>query len=231
MQWQSVRTPVISDAQFQILATATPAWALKTREGKGGGTWTYVPHGYVTAELNKAFGWDWDAQLIAIDGNKLFVERNDMVAGKSGQREARYLTVCVRLTARVRDPNDVSIVLSTITKDGIGSQEWQKSMEFGDALKGARSDGIKTAATLLGIALDLYYSEEESQENYNESQAILKQAAALQVKTLDSADLSVADVITLSGMTVPALMQLCKTTDINALVKPENLKTIKEAKG
>lgn len=154
--FQSLIQKVISEAQFNILYGKTPAWAIKRREGPGGQMLRYVPHGFTRDQLNKAFGLDWDWKLLPIFNNSPFhqVERNEK--GKTKQ----YLTVIGELTVRIRNPENIKEILTTITKTGTGSSLWNEGVEFGDALKSADSDALKRAGLGLGIALDLYYSED-----------------------------------------------------------------------
>lgn len=155
---------VISQAQFEILYGKTPEWAIKRREGPGGRMLRYVPHGYTRDQLNKAFGLDWDWELLPIFNGSPFhqVERNEK--GKMKQ----YLTVIGKLTVRIHDPKDIKQVLTTITKTGTGSSLWNEGVEFGDALKSADSDALKRAGLGLGIALDLYYNEDTAIAKHRE---------------------------------------------------------------
>jgi hypothetical protein len=78
------------------------------------------------------------------------------------------LTVYGELTVRVRDGK--GNIVATITKGGPGSAIWHEENEYGDAVKSAKSDGLKVAAHELGIALDLYFDEDAAIDEYEKKQ-------------------------------------------------------------
>jgi len=166
--------PVLNPAQLRILQGNTPDYAKKQRQGKGGKTFTYVPHGYVTDQLNSAFGWDWDLVIDPIDGEgKLFsLQLEKAINDKSIEVAThRYVAIAGHLVVKVHGEKGI---IATITKWGFGSQEWLPTMEFGDALKAARSDLVKCCAYQLGIALDLYWNdtaEFQKHEDFKERKA------------------------------------------------------------
>lgn len=161
-----IRVPVINQAQFDLLYGRTPPHAIRTRPGRGGRTFRYVPHGYVTDKLNKAFGFDWDFRLLPVFGGDVYVLKEFEERGK----KQRHVAVYGELTVRIRDRE--MRVVAEITKPGPGSQVWDETVEFGDALKGAAHDGLKVAATALGIALDLYYDDEAELAKWEEAQLL-----------------------------------------------------------
>lgn len=164
--FQSLIQKVISEAQFNILYGKTPAWAIKRREGPGGQMLRYVPHGFTRDQLNKAFGLDWDWKLLPIFNGSPFHQVERVEKGKT----KNYLTVIGELTVRIRNPANIKEVLTTITKTGAGSSLWNEGVEFGDALKSADSDALKRAGLGLGIALDLYYSEDTAVAKHAENE-------------------------------------------------------------
>jgi len=169
LAYKEIVSPVISLIQFQVLSGKTPAYALKTRPGRGGKTFRYVPHGYVTDRLNKAFGWDWDHRLLPMfDSNVFRLSETD----EKGKR-VRNVAVYGELTVRIRNPKNLEVVAS-IVKGGPGSQNWEETVEFGDALKGAKSDSLKVCASLLGVGLDLYYDDLAELHKFNDAQRILR---------------------------------------------------------
>lgn len=166
--------PVMNDAQLSIMLNKTPAWAVKTRQGGGGKMYTYVPHGYVTDTLNKAFGFDWDLIIDPMaDGKMYALEIEEVVNAqtKSVMKVNRHIAVTGRLIVRIHDPI-TGEVKATITKSGFGSQLWLPTMELGDSLKAARSDLLKTCAFQLGIALDLYWNERAEINSFEGEQRI-----------------------------------------------------------
>jgi len=176
MDVKDILQSALNAAQLRMLTGQTPKWAIKTRQGRGGKAFKYVPHGYVTDTLNKAFGYDWDLVFDQIEDGKLysFVEERDV----KGVVIMRHISVAGHLTVRVHTAKGDR----EITKSGFGSQQWLPTMEFGDALKAARSDLIKTCAFQLGIALDLYWNERAELDEFvvketakNESARIAEQ--------------------------------------------------------
>ena len=159
LQFTDVVQSVISEAQFQILQGRTPEKYKKKRPGKGGKTFTYVPHGYVTAVLNKAFGFDWDFRIVPIDGSNLFLY---MEGKKSGDKQKASVLVHGELTVRIHDKK--GRLIATITKTSTGEKEAIKNMSWGSLVKSAESDAFKKAASRLGIALDLYW--QDADEDY-----------------------------------------------------------------
>ena len=160
---------VMNEAQFEVLTGHVPQHAIRYKP-KGGKNMPYVPHGYTRDQLNKAFGFDWDYRVLPIFGGMPYMTGTL----REGKREYTTLTVCGELTVRIRDPQDVTRVLSTIVKQDFGSLALRDGMEFGDALKGATSDALKRCGLGLGIALDLYYSDADSAAAYALSQRIQK---------------------------------------------------------
>ncbi len=180
---EDVLLPAFNKAQMNILLTRTPEWAIKSRIGGGGKTYRYVPHGYVTDQLNKAFGFDWDLMLTPMENGKMysFIEEEIInSSNKSVARVERHISVTGYLEVRIHgNKKDPSLVTGVIRKSGFGSQKWLPAMEFGDALKGARSDLVKTCAFQLGIGLDLYWNERAEYENW---QTQLRTALSEKVK-------------------------------------------------
>jgi hypothetical protein len=133
----------LTPAQTAILGQRTPDHVIRHRLGPGGKVLSYVEHGWVTATLNEAFGWAWSWEILewrlVPDDDPLEV----FVLGK--------LTV----HASERD----------LVKTQFGSSDVKRSkstglpLSIGDDLKGASSDALKKAASLLGLALDLYRSD------------------------------------------------------------------------
>jgi len=172
---RDVFNPIVSTKQLAALIGRPPEWAIRTRPGPGNKKLRYVPHGWVTDQLNVMFGFDWDRTLIPMDASgSLYTMQVESIDPPPGARDkkpiiTRHLTVCVRITARVHgDAKNPAKITGILTKDGIGSQLWNQGIEFGDALKGATSDGLKVAASQFGIANTLYYDEQAEMQAYNE---------------------------------------------------------------
>ena len=122
----------MSQGQIAMLTQTTPRELIRTRKGRGGKIFSYVPHEHVTRLLNEAFGHCWSFEVEVLSA---FCSQNEV-------------TIKGRLT--VPSPH------GQIVKEAFGSQEFLPQMPPGDALKGAQSDALRKAASLLGIALDLY---------------------------------------------------------------------------
>lgn len=172
--FEDVVSSVINRAQFEILQGRTPKRYIKRRPGKGRKTFSYVPHGYVTAVLNKAFGFDWDFEIIPIDGEKLFLY---MKGGQSGAKQKASVLVHGKLTVRIRGGKKGQEVLATIVKTSTGEKEEVKGMSWGSMLKSAESDAFKKSASRLGIALDLYW--QDADEDYIPAEKLSPEQQAL----------------------------------------------------
>lgn len=130
----------INEAQVQILTQRTPNHVKKQRPGKGGKQFTYVEHAWVTEQLNLAFGWAWNWEIV-----EWRVLPNEA--------DPAEVMVLGRLTVQTQ--------LGTVTKMQFGQKDvlrdkQSRPLSIADDLKAASSDGLKKAASLLGLALDLY---------------------------------------------------------------------------
>lgn len=158
--FSEVIASVMNEAQFNILQGRTPKEMIKRRPGKGGKTFSYVPHGYVTAQLNRAFGFDWDFEIVPNGKGELF----SVLEGEAKDSRPGSVLVHGKLTVRIRDPHDVRQVIATITKSSTGEKEIIKGMTWGGLVKSAESDAFKKCASRLGVALDLYW--QDTDEDY-----------------------------------------------------------------
>lgn len=172
VEFSDIVQSVINEAQWNILKGRTPDKYKKTRPGKGGKTFTYVPHGYVTAVLNSAFGFDWDFELVPIDDKKLFLYMEGKISGK---KQNPSVLVHGKLTVRIHDKKGK--LIATIIKTSTGEKESIKNMSWGALLKSAESDAFKKAASRLGIALDLYW--QDADEDYIPAEKLSPEMQAL----------------------------------------------------
>jgi hypothetical protein len=162
---------IMAQKQIEVLTAKTPAYAIKSRPGGGGKVLRYVTHGYVTDQLNKAFGFDWDYKLLPVfDGS--IAKQISIKTGYNKKTEediiSHYITVYGELTVRIHNPQKPAEVIATITKPGPGSSVWFPANAWGDALKSAKSDGLKVAAHELGIGLDLYWDDDAEFNKHSE---------------------------------------------------------------
>ena len=168
--FEAVISSVIRKEQWQILSGDVPEYAIKTRPGRGGMTFRYLAHGYVTMVLNRAFGMDWSFELLPVFNGNVF-----HLAPVEPQRKLKVPNVAVtgKLTVHVRDPKDPTRVIAEIVKTASGSQNWEDSVEFGDVLKGAGSDALKKCASLLGVGSKLYWDDSVELQKFEDSQMLL----------------------------------------------------------
>ena len=117
-----------------------PQDKIKKRPGKAGMTFDYVSPDFVINLLNEAFDYRW---------NTVITHRN-MVGD----------TAVVELQLTVWDAENQPII-----KTQYGSCDVGRGMGPGEAFKGAASDAMKKAATLLGVALELYETDEAPKQD------------------------------------------------------------------
>ena len=138
----------LNDAQIAVMTQATPAHLIRQRQGRGGSTFSFLPHEEVTRILNQAFGHAWTSDV------KQF-----------GIIEGIETWVLLRLTIRTEKGD--------IWKEQFGQCDFLKNkqgeivMSAGDCLKGAASDALTKCASLLGIGLDLYGVTAKDRNNGN----------------------------------------------------------------
>jgi hypothetical protein len=166
--FEDVLSGVINKSQFEILRGRTPRKHIKTRPGKGGKTFSYVEHGYVTKVLNTAFGFAWSFEILPQGDGNYFVYLPPVERDGERMRPGSVL-VHGKLTVHVHNPDNPAEVLATIIKTSTGEKEELKGMTWGGHLKSAESDALKKAASRVGIALDLYWADAD--EDYIEEQA------------------------------------------------------------
>lgn len=182
IQKQDVLLPMLSKAAMNLVLNKTPEWAIKVRQGRGG-NYRYVKHGYVTDQLNKIFGFDWDIVTTLMQNGQMYaleveeIKTFDKQGKPTGTMQQRHIAVSGYIEARVH--NASGKVTGTIKKSGFGSQIWLPGQELGDAIKGAESDLIKVCAQRIGIALDLYWDEDSEQQSFAEKQKASAQEAQI----------------------------------------------------
>lgn len=133
-----------SEAQKALITKTTPKKYLKTRQGRGGLTLTYVETGYVIDQLNQLFNYLWDFEVLehGINENQIWVK------GK--------------LTAKIAP----DLIVSKTQYGGTQIKKFQdgKVIDIADDLKAAASDALKKCASLLGIASDVYWQGNGEEE-------------------------------------------------------------------
>lgn len=137
----------LNEAQALILSQRTPKDAIRYRQGRGGSQQlAYVSHAWVTRVLNEAFGfrWSWDVTDTMI--------MPDLV-------DPAEVIVRGRLT--VTTPDGGQVVKEQFGSADVKRYKDGRVISLGDDLKAASSDALKKAASLLGVALDLYGASDE----------------------------------------------------------------------
>jgi frataxin-like iron-binding protein CyaY len=133
----------VNAGQRAVLTQQTPKDAIKHRKGKGGKQFAYVTQAWVNEKLNEAFGWAWSWEIA-----EWRIVPNDL--------DPREVFVLGKLTVHTSRGDLVKTQFGTadvkFTREGA-------IISLGDDLKAASSDAMKKAASLLGIALDLYGGE------------------------------------------------------------------------
>jgi len=130
-------TGLATAKQVELLASMTPEYYVLKRVGRGGKSFDYVNINYVIAKLNAIFGFNWSVEIV------------DKEVGKN------QVYVQVRLKVRFGDGTEVY-------KDAFGGSDIKyakrdgKAISISDDLKSAQSDAIKKAASMLGVAWDVY---------------------------------------------------------------------------
>ena len=164
------------------LSEAIDPSLLKTRKS-GGTDLTYITQNTCIDRLNEIFGYMWSFEIvdhwmepgvtqIKVENPKYpFTAKNcDMDAVKVNAEGKRYIEipqlpsawVLVKLTVPMIDDNGNIIY---ITKMATGSQaiNGPQATQSINGYKGAQSDALKKAASLFGIALELYRDATEEE--------------------------------------------------------------------
>lgn len=132
----------LTPTQKAYLAQSTPPDFIRTKPGRGGKKISYVEGGYVISRLNQVFGplnWSYEEKSR---------EKSDRKTEKSAEGE---VTVHGRLT--VHD----HIKGYAVWKEADGQHPIHANVPLGDAYKAANTDALKKAASLFGIAIDVYW--------------------------------------------------------------------------
>lgn len=138
-----------SEAQLAFISFKTPAVFIKKRKGRGGKELDYVEVGYIYQRLNAIFGfgaWDWEYSMVE----------------PLSFPNTEHIVVRGRLTVRAHD-KETGEIKGTVVKTATGGQpinymkDTKIPVDLADDEKIAAADAIKKAASLLGIAADVYY--------------------------------------------------------------------------
>ena len=145
-----IENNLLNERQLQFLLQRTPRQYIKERPAKGGGKWKYVTGGYVRKVLNLMFGFNWTFEIV----DEQIFETEVVVKGK--------LTIWFDSGA--------------VTKMQYGNKEIMRRkadnqpLSIGNDMKAAATDALKKCAAEIGIAADVYNSEEFREVKIAEAQ-------------------------------------------------------------
>jgi len=129
---------LIKVTQQNKILSKTPKKHIRQRVGRGGMTFNYVEVGYVVKQLNDAFNFMWDFEVIDHQVGKKQV----WVKGKL----TVHLSPEFRIIKTAYGGSDIKRIKGTVNV-----------VDIADDLKAAQSDALKKSASLIGIASDVYY--------------------------------------------------------------------------
>jgi len=176
------------EAITNLVTGKTPKDVVFQRPAGRGVNVDYVPGWWFVQQLNALFGYFWDFEII----DQAIGENQCWVRGK--------LTI--------KDPKTGL----TVTKTAFGGSKLKskenQAIDIGDDLKTAATDSLKKAATLLGIASDIYGKREKIDET-----AATKTQLSSMYKLAEK-----------KGMNKSQIDEYCEKQYKDA---PENLETIK----
>jgi recombination DNA repair RAD52 pathway protein len=136
----SLTDSALNGKQLSLILKRTPEKYVRTRPGKGGGTWKYVSGGYVKKCLNLMFGFMWSFEIL----EQMIMHNEAIVKGK--------LTI---------QSNGQTIVKMQFgNKDIMYRKGTEEPLSIGNDLKSAATDALKKCAAEIGIAADIYNAEE-----------------------------------------------------------------------
>jgi len=132
--------------QLLMILQKTPKEHIYRRKGKGGMEWDYVTGVYVKKVLNYTFGWLWDFEV--------------KEHGREKSEDGELVWILGRLTIRDKSGR-TAIVKEQFGRADVKYKKGTKiPVDFGNDLKAASTDALKKCASELGIASDIYGSNE-----------------------------------------------------------------------
>lgn len=145
------KTLVVSEIQLapnqvQVITMPTPPELIKSKPGRGGRRVSYIEGGYVISKLNAAFspiGWEFD-----------IVEQGESNRKTETRSEGE---VWVKGMLTIIDHKNGF----RVSKTQYGQHPIHQNVPIGDAFKAAGTDALKKCASLLGIALDVYWNQDD----------------------------------------------------------------------
>lgn len=136
--------------QTGIINQETPKDLIKSKPGRGGKRVAFVEGGYVISKLNQAFSpLGWDFEIVEHGTSERKTENN-----AEGE-------VWVKGKITIID----HVKGYKVSKTQFGQHPIHKNVPIGDAYKAASTDALKKCASLLGIALDVYWGTLDTEES------------------------------------------------------------------
>ena len=142
----------VSERQASFIVQKTPKQFIKTRAGRGGQTYSYIPGHYFKRALKFGFGWNWD----------FFIDDQEAVG--LGESWGQVIT---RGHLVVKDDEGHTISKSDNGKADIKYLKGTKTpMDLGNDFKASATDCLKRCAVQLGIGSDVYGADEMKSAGY-----------------------------------------------------------------
>lgn len=148
----------LTEIQLKAILVPTPKNIIKSRPGKGGGDWDFIPGWWFKKRLNFVFGFDgWDT---LIDGERI---------------DGDFITVKGRLII-----HDAKTGKDIVSKADYGGAEikYKKGtknyLNLPNDFKAAQTDLVKRCCVQLGMAMDVYGKSESKEvgQYYEEKPAL-----------------------------------------------------------
>lgn len=149
-----IPTP-LTEKQIVAIIAPTPKNVIRTRDGRGGEKWDYVPGWWVKKKLNFVFGFAYDFEILGerVDGD--------------------FITVKGRLT--IRNPKTGIQIAKKDDFGGAAIKYYKRTktpLDIPNDFKAAQTDCLKRCAVQLGFCMDVYGKEESVAEGDNVVQDI-----------------------------------------------------------
>lgn len=142
---EAIRQKKHEDALRNLYTGTTPREVIFQRPIRGGAQVDYVPGWWFVEQLNALFGHLWDFEVL----DQFVGEKQVWVKGRIVAKGPEGMTV-----------SKTAFGGSEIKKYSDKSDKFGQVIDIGDDLKAAATDALKKAATLLGIAADIYGKRE-----------------------------------------------------------------------
>ncbi len=152
-QWAQELDEDFEEAIAALIEGKTPKDAIYSHPGRGGKTFTYVTGFWIARQLNALFDYNWDWKVL----------REHI-----GQTQVWVLG---SLTIRLETEGGKYV---TVFKEAFGGADIKMAsgtsnvIDIGDDLKGASTDALKKAASLFGLAADVYGPSEGTTKDENQ---------------------------------------------------------------